>query len=218
MKNIAKVISIQVGEVVTVGDINSKDIINKSYTTASYKKPIDKIFEVTKLSIVGDSVADTIHHGGIDKAIFANSLNNYNHWKQYLNKDNISYGALGENLTIDSIDESTVCIGDIHQIGSVKLQVSQPRQPCWKISRRWEHKDFMQEIYSSGLTGWYYRVIEEGSFKADDLVQYISSLDTKITIIKANKVMRNKEEYSDMVDTLLSIDELAQSWKNSLSK
>jgi MOSC domain-containing protein YiiM len=217
-QNIAKVVSIQVGEVITIGNKNSKDITSKEYTTASYKKPIDKLFDVTKLSIIGDSVADTIHHGGVDKAVFANSLNNYNHWKSWLKQDNIPYGALGENLTIDTIDEQTVCIGDIHQIGTVKLQVSQPRQPCWKISRRWEHKDFMQEIYTSGLTGWYYRVLEEGSFKADDSVKYLGGIDTKITIIEANKAMRDQNKYSDLVDTLLGIKELAQAWKNSLNK
>jgi len=217
MRNIAKVISVQIGDVVTIGDKNSSNITTKEYTTASYKKPIDKVFDVTKLSIIGDSVADTIHHGGVDKAIFANSLHNYTHWKHYLNKDDIPYGALGENLTIDGIDESTVCIGDIHQIGTVKLQVSQPRQPCWKISRRWEQKDFMEEIYRSGLTGWYYRVLEEGSFKAGDTVQYIGSLDTKITILEANKAMRNQSKYKELVRRLYDINTLAFAWKKSLS-
>ena len=218
IKTVAEVISIQVGDVVTIGDENSNDITTKLYTTASYKKPIDKIFEVTKLSIIGDSVADTIHHGGVDKAVFANSLQNYNHWKQYLNLDDIPCGALGENLTIDGIDEYTVCIGDIHQIGSVKLQVSQPRQPCWKISRRWQQKDFMKEIYTSGLTGWYYRVLEEGSFKANDKVKYVSSLDigSKIKIITANKAMRNQRQYQDLVERLYYLDELAPAWKKSL--
>ena len=216
MKIIANIISVQIGEVTTTGDVNSTNIINKQYTTASYKEAVLSSVNVTKLNIVGDNVADTIHHGGVDKAIFVNSLKNYLHWKTFLKKDTLPFGALGENLTVDNIDEHSVCIGDIHQIGTVKVQVSQPRQPCWKISRRWENKEFFNEIYNSGKTGWYYRVLEEGSFKAGDSIIYISSINNKITINDANEAMRNQDLFQDRVQELLKIEELAQAWKNSL--
>ena len=218
MNTIAKILSVQVGKVVTSGNKNSKEFLEKEYTTASIKNPVDKKVEVTKLCIVGDSVADTIHHGGVHKAVFANSINNYNHWKDFLGKDKLLYGALGENLTFDTIDESDVCIGDIHKIGTVTLQVSQPRQPCWKISRRWKHNDFMKEIYDSGKTGWYYRVLEEGSFQSNDKVELVSQLETKITILEANKALRDVASNPEIVNKLLSIDCLAPAWLKSLNQ
>ena len=218
MKHIAKILSVQIGKVVTSGDQNSKDLLTKQYTTASIKNPVDKEVKVTKLTIIGDSVADTIHHGGVDKAVFANSINNYPSWKKFLNKDKLPYGALGENLTFDTLDESTVCIGDIHKIGTVTMQVSQPRQPCWKLSRRWEHNDFMKEIYETGKTGWYYRILEEGNFKAGDDVKLISQLDDRLTIFEANETMRNPSAHPKRTKYLLELDILAPAWFNSLNK
>ena len=212
----SKIVSIQIGKVVTVGDKNSDQFLKKEYTTASYKNRVDGRVDVTKLSIVGDSVADTIHHGGVDKAIFVNSIHNYDSWKKFLAKDELPPAALGENLTVDGMDESTVCIGDIYQIGGVKVQVSQPRQPCWKISRRWEHNDFMQEIYTSGRTGWYFRVLEEGSFKAGDEIKLISQIDDKINILDANKVLRDPSSDIALANRLLKIDILANAWYSSL--
>ena len=217
MNTIAKIISIQIGKVTTTGDKNSDEFLKKEFTTASYKNPINEEVTVTKLSIVGDSVADTIHHGGVDKAVFANSINNYSIWKDFLQKDELPYGALGENLTFDTIDEVDVYIGDIVKIGTVTLQVSQPRQPCWKISRRWEQNDFMKEIYTSGRTGWYYRIIEEGSFKAGDDVILISRLDNSLNILEANETMRDPKAYPIRAKSLQDMDILASSWKKSLN-
>ncbi len=218
MNKIAKIISVQIGSVKTTGDENSNDFLKKQYTTASIKDPVNKKVKVTKLSIVGDSVADTIHHGGVDKAVFANSINNYTSWKEFLGKDELPYGALGENLTFDTLDESNVCIGDIHKIGSVTMQVSQPRQPCWKISRRWEHNNFMKEIYNSGKTGWYYRVIEEGSFEAGDDVELISRLENRLTIFEANETMRDIASHPKRAKYLLNLNILASAWFKSLNK
>lgn len=218
MEIISKVLSIQIGKVVTIGDENSSDITKKQYTTASYKHPILEDARVTKLSIIGDSVADTIHHGGIDKAIFANSFNNYPTWQACLNKEELPFGVLGENITFDTIDESDVCIGDIHKIGTVMIEVSQPRQPCWKISRMWEQKDFMHEIYSSGRTGWYYRVLKEGSFKKDDIVELVSRVKNSITILKANEILRDPKNNHIMAQQLLDLDILAVAWSKSLRK
>ena len=214
----AKIISIQIGSVITVGDKDSTEFLTKEYTTASYKQKVDGAVDVTKLSIVGDSVADTIHHGGVDKAIFVNSIFNYQSWKKFLDKDELPAAALGENLTVEGIDESTVCIGDIYQIGGVKVEVSQPRQPCWKISRRWEHNDFMKEIYNSGRTGWYFRVLEEGSFKAGDTIELVSQISDKITILEANKALRDPKNHLELSNRLLSIDILAKAWYSSLKQ
>ncbi len=217
MNKIAKILSVQVGQVVTSGDKNSSEFLKKEYTTASIKHIVKEKVAVTFLTIIGDSVADTVHHGGLHKAVFANSINNYEHWKSFLDKDTLLYGALGENLTFDTLDESKVCIGDIHKIGTVTMQVSQPRQPCWKLSRRWEHNDLMKEIYNSGKTGWYYRIIKEGSFQANDSVELVSQLDIKITILEANKALRDVSSNKQTVEKLLSLDCLAPAWLKSLN-
>lgn len=217
-KTISKLISLQVGKVTTSGDKNSSDTLTKQYTTGSYKNPVEEKQKVTKLGIIGDEVADTKHHGGIDKAVFANSFLNYPKWIRFLGAESLPFGALAENLTLDSIDESDVCIGDIHKIGSVTLEVSQPRQPCWKISRRWNNKDFMKYIYDSGETGWYYRVLSEGEIEKGDMVELVKKADDPISIAQANSVMRDPSSDTELTQRLLDSEVLAQAWKNGLQK
>ncbi len=215
---IATLLSVQVGKVVTSGDAHSKEFLSKVYTTASYKDPVDGKVEVTKEGIIGDLVADTVHHGGVDKAVFANSFLNYEVWQEFLGVDVLPFGALAENLTCDAIDEHDVCIGDVHKIGSVILEVSQPRKPCWKISRRWGDKSFTKEIYDSGKTGWYYRVLQEGVFQKGDSVELMRRADVTVTIKEANTAFKDPSSHVDTVKRLLALECLAEAWSSGLRK
>src|SRR5699024_2392298 len=82
-----------------------------------------------------DEIGDTVAHGGPEKALFAYPEKHYNYWKKDLEME-INTGAMGENLVIEGIDETDVCIGDTYEIGDALVEVSQPRQPCWKPARR----------------------------------------------------------------------------------
>lgn len=205
---LSKIISLQVGKV-------------KSYdgwNTASFKEAVSTPLWASKLGFVGDEVANTAHHGGIDKAIFANSYENYESWARFLGLSTIPFGALAENLTISNLHESNVCLGDVHKIGSALLQVSQPRKPCWKISKRWDNKKFTSEIYTSGFTGWYYRVLEEGFIKAGDEVEVVLQDKAKISILEANKAFANPIEYRAVLENITNIPAIAESYKASVLK
>ena len=76
------------------------------------------------------------------------------------------FGAFGENLTITGLSEQSVCIGDIFRIGRCTFEVSQPRQPCWKLARRWRMHELMRLVVRNGRSGWYLRVLEEGWIEA----------------------------------------------------
>jgi MOSC domain-containing protein YiiM len=213
-----KVISLQVGKVKSYGDKNSKEFIDKYWQSASFKEPLCGEVWAGKLGLSGDEVADTLHHGGADKAIFANSYENYEKWADFLHVNTIPYGALAENLTITGLHESSVFLGDIHKIGSAVLQVTQPRKPCWKISKRWNNKNFTHEIYTSGLTGWYYRVIEEGFIKAGDRVTILSQEKVKISILDANMAFSNPIEHKNILEKIVHISSIAPSYKESILK
>lgn len=184
---ISKVVSVQVGKIKIIQDDSMK---NKSWSTASYKDIISDTVDVRFDGIEGDEVSDLIHHGGKDKAIFANSFENYKDWAIYLGKKNLEFGALSENLTLSKIKEKDVCIGDIHKIGTTILEVSQPREPCWKISKKHNNETFTKNIYDTGRTGWYYRVLEEGKIKKNDSVELLRRVKNPITILQANKISR----------------------------
>ncbi|NLC28633.1 MAG: MOSC domain-containing protein, partial [Campylobacteraceae bacterium] len=168
--------------------------------------------------LLGDEVSDTKHHGGVDKALFANAFTNYPKWAKFLGQKSLNFGALGENLTIEGLDEKSVHIGDIHIFGEVTLQVSQPRKPCYKISRCWHNLAFTQEIYESGLTGWYYRVLSVGSIGAPCEIIVKKIDEAKISILDANRSFRNPKEHKEICEILSKHEALADAWKNDIIK
>ncbi len=210
--SIAIIKSVQISNIKTIKD---KD---KTWETGSYKTPV-QTSRVYIDGLEGDMVADKKHHGGIDKAVFANSLLNYPKWQKFLKKETpLPFGALAENLTIDSIDENDVFIGDVHKIGDVILEISQPREPCWKISQKWDNPEFTKYIYKSGETGWYYRVLQTGKIKQNDKIELIKRANDKVSIKKANDILREPSKYPELCDYLLNLDILSQAWRESLQK
>lgn len=214
----AEVLSVQVGRAKVYGDADAQDFLEKEWCSASFKEVIHAPLLASFSGLAGDEVADKTHHGGVDKAIFANSYENYAHWASFLEVASLPYGALAENLTIHGLHESTVMLGEIHQIGTAILQVSQPRKPCWKISRRWNHKGFTHEIFTSGLTGWYYKVLQEGMIRPHDEVCVMKQETPQISILEANNAFREPENYRQMLETILDIPSLAPSYNESILK
>ncbi|MDD3462421.1 MAG: MOSC domain-containing protein [Sulfurospirillaceae bacterium] len=214
----AEVLSVQVGRAKVYGDADAKDFLEKEWCSASFKEITQAPLFASFSGLAGDEVADKTHHGGVDKAIFANSYENYAHWASFLEVASLPYGALAENLTIHGLHESTVMLGEIHQIGTAILQVSQPRKPCWKISRRWNHKALTHEIFTSGLTGWYYKVLQEGMIGSHDEVRVVKQETPQISILEANNAFREPEKYRQMLETILDIPSLAPSYDESLLK
>lgn len=212
-----KIVSVQIGKVKSYGNKDSKEFLEKYWESASFKEVADGKIFVGKTGLEGDEVADKIHHGGVEKAVFANSYENYGEWARFLGLESIPFGALGENLTISGLHESSVCLGDVHKIGSALLQVSQPRKPCWKIAKMWSNKKFTDEIYTTGLTGWYYRVVEEGFVEAGDEVSVVSQDESKVSILDANMAFANPIKHRDILEKIANISSIALSYKISVT-
>jgi MOSC domain-containing protein YiiM len=127
-------------------------------------------------------------------------------------------GALAENLTLSGVHERTVCLGDIHHIGSVILRVSQPRKPCWKIAKRWNAKHFTEEIYTSGLSGWYYQVLQEGLVCKNDTIFLEEKGKGGISILEANRAFKDHQASQQCLKNILNIPLIAPSYLESIEK
>lgn len=222
---------IQVGIIRTEGDPESRDSMTRQWTTAFYKFPISGPVQILKLGLEGDAVADKRFHGGTDKAVLGYSAEHYAKWRSELSPGDFAEqrippqfgpGGFAENLTIAGQDESRACIGDRYQIGSqqtdaVLLEISQPRQPCWKISRRWQHKTLTKRVAASGRTGWYFRVLREGIAQVGDVVTLLDRPHPQWTVARANDALLGRESDRYAVAELIGLDVLAADWKKSLA-
>jgi MOSC domain-containing protein YiiM len=158
----ARIRSIHVGEIAPLG----KDGVPSAFV----KHPVATPVEVTILGLAGDNQADLRVHGGPEKAVYGYSTANYAAWRAEYPQHTalLVPGGFGENLAIDGMSESDLCVGDVHAIGSALLQVCQPRQPCFKFALRFEDTALPRAMVQNGRSGWYYRVIQAGTLSAGD--------------------------------------------------
>lgn len=209
--------SIQTGKVCVDGDANSRDPMLRQWTSGFNKQPTYGPIQATTTGLKGDEVADTRHHGGPDKAILCYAASHYELWAAQHSEIQWRGGAFGENLTIAESDEKNVCVGDVYEVGTAVIQVSQPRQPCWKISRRWQNKTLTKEVTQTGRTGWYLRVLTEGTISAGDHFKLIKRPQQDWTVAKANDVLYGRLVDRLAVIELMNLPELSQEWKQALA-
>ena len=150
----------------------------KPYTRPGSRSAIDKraltgTVSIRELGLAGDEQGDPRVHGGPDKAIHHYPFDHYPAWRGELGALPLllAPGAFGENVSTRGLDEGNVCLGDRFRLGTALLEVSQGRQPCWKLNDRFGVPDMARRVQSSGRTGWYYRVLQPGSATAGELLR-----------------------------------------------
>jgi MOSC domain-containing protein YiiM len=214
-----QITSIQVGLPQTYGEESTGSQRDKPWTTAFFKQPIKGPVEVNLENLAGDGQADRRVHGGIDKAVLAYSADHYRSWEAELGFE-LPPGAFGENLTAAGLCENEVCLGDVWLIGSVRLEVSQPRLPCWKLARHWQHKLLPKLVVQTGRSGWYLRVITTGVIEAGMPIELQERRYPQWTIARANRAMYQSDTDSSISATdfmeLASLPEVSAAWIKSL--
>jgi len=208
--------SVQTGLPNSYGCDGAVDPHDQPWTTGFFKTPVEGRVFVAGTNLAGDGQADLKNHGGIDKAVLAYSADHYPKWRSELRMPDMPYGAFGENLTILGMDEELVCIGDTLRVGNVILQVSQPRQPCWKLARRWRMNDLTGLVVSNGRSGWYLRVLEQGWIEAHLPVALVDRPNPGWSIARANEVLHHRKTDLPSTMELAEVPGLAHSWVREL--
>ena len=218
MSKMPQLISIQVGQPKTRTYKRPSDGKPISWTSGIFKTPIAGAVRVRTLGLDGDGQADLVNHGGADKAVLAYSADHFPVWRERLEILDITNGAFGENLTFQNLTEADVCIGDVWKLGDVILEVSQPREPCWKLGRRWNCATLPKQVVSTGWSGWYFRILEEGTIEAGCAAQLQERRHAEWSILRANQVRFNKQASKEELRSLAILNELSESWKQPLLK
>ena len=125
--------------------------------------------------IKGDIQVDRRVHGGAEKALHQYAIPSYASMHAAFPElaTRMPIGSMGENLTVLGMHEDNVHIGDIYRIGSALVQVSQPRNPCWKINSKFDDERLAKFIATQHIPGWYYRVLEAGNVELGDSMDLV---------------------------------------------
>jgi MOSC domain-containing protein YiiM len=203
-----KLVSVQVGRISRLRH-QRRDV-----ESAIRKETVEGACRVDELGLVGDQQADTVNHGGRDKAICCYSVEHFGYWTERLRCD-FGPGSFGENFTVSVLTEEDVCVGDVLELGSTIVQVSQPRQPCFKLAALHRERQLALWVQESGLTGYYLRVLEPGVVGAGAEVSLVDRPHPTLTIAEANRVMHLDKRDFVAIDRLL-VPELSASWQKAL--
>ncbi|MBL7647230.1 MAG: MOSC domain-containing protein [Candidatus Hydrogenedentes bacterium] len=184
--------------------------------TGIFKRPVAGPVTVGTVQIAGDRQADLVNHGGEDKAVYGYPWEHYAHWSGELGRDDFEPGQFGENLTTEGILESELSIGDRLRVGTVLLEVSQPRVPCFKLNLRMKHPGFSKIFLKSGRVGFYFRVLEAGEVEAGDVIKIEATGHERITIMEAVHTRFFDNRNVQAIRRLLSNPALAAVWRHDL--
>jgi MOSC domain-containing protein YiiM len=162
----------------------------------------------------GDAQADRRYHGGPDMAALAYGADHYPRWRDELAWPGFPVGGFGENLPLAGCDERSVCIGDVFRIGSASVQVASPRKPCSKIARYWRRPALLKVAISSGRTGWYLRVLEEGTVEAGDGAALVERPHPDWPVLRVFRIgLARRQKRQEAADAARSISALSERWK-----
>jgi MOSC domain-containing protein YiiM len=186
----------------------------QAITTGIFKLPVAGPVWLGRLNLVGDGQADLRVHGGADKAVYVYPFEHYAFWAGELGRDNFSHGQFGENFTTEGLLEDEVSIGDVFRIGVARVQVTQPRSPCFKLGIRMGDENFPARFATVNRTGFYLRVLEEGMVKAGDAIDRIErAIDSMSVrdIFHLRHVGGTRAEY----ERAARLPGLASSWRTA---
>lgn len=166
------------------------------------------------LNLDGDRQADLTVHGGVDKAVYAYSIEHYEYWRKVFPHIEMSNGMFGENLTVEGLMESEVSIGDVFQIGSSKVIATQPRMPCYKLGVKFGRMDVLKKFLASGRSGIYFKVSKEGKVGAGDTIEQIRKDDNRITIRDIVRLYASDREDIETMRRAVKVEALPNGWKH----
>ena len=188
-----QVVSLQVGLPTDHHYGDDRDGNARLWRSGIFKSPVSGAVHLGTESFDGDWQADLHNHGGVDKAALLYAASHYPYWRRVLPQHEWVYGGFGENLTVSDMHEDNVAIGDIYTIGSARVQVSQPRFPCWKLARRWGQKDLAARVQDNHFGGWYIRVLQEGSIEAGQRIEIVERPYPEWTVSRVFDIIYNLE-------------------------
>ena len=193
-------------------------------SSAIRKTPVEGALTLGMLGLVSDEQADLHVHGGIDKALCVYPREHVAWWASELGIELLPGGA-GENISSFGLVESDVVIGDVYRIGPMSgeavgplVQVSQPRQPCYKLAARHGNPDIALMVQETGTTGFYLRCMKTGELRRGDPIVLVDRPVHGVTIAEANHVMHHDRHDTKGLRRLLDVPDLANVWRTTFER
>jgi MOSC domain-containing protein YiiM len=184
--------------------------------TGIFKNPVSGRLQLQTLNLDGDGQADLEAHGGIHKAVYVYTAENYQFWADELGRADFSAaGQFGENFTVSGMTDDLICVGDVFRIGGAIVEVTQPRVPCFKLGILMGIPDFHKRFAEACRTGFYLRVVETGEVGAGDEFERIGEAHGRMTVRDMMHLLYFEPGNIAGAEKALGIEALSPGWRQS---
>ena len=194
---------------VNVGLPREFDFNGRPAKSAIWKAPVPGRIKAAGVNLAGDAQADRKAHGGPDKALYAYAVEDLRWWKRELGQS-LAHGQLGENLTTEGVAVNDALVGERWKVGTVVLEVSEPRIPCWRLGVRMGDPKFPRRFTEALRPGAYLRIVVEGEVGAGDEIEVLEKPDHDLTV---RDVFRIYAFDRADVERLVTVPQLSESWR-----
>ena len=188
----------------------------RTVRTAVWKTPVTGRIFARRLNLDGDAQGDLRGHGGEQRALMVYQLDSYRYWASFLGRTDLVAGSFGENLTVEGLADNGVCIGDRFRIGGAVVEVSQPRDTCYRVGIRLNRPDIAALLVSHHRPDFYLRVIQEGEIGAGDQVEKLSDGPERMTVAEIDALLYSAQHPTDALRRAIRIPALSLDWRGSM--
>ncbi|WP_222983635.1 MOSC domain-containing protein [Flagellimonas meishanensis] len=186
--------------------------------TGIYKYPVDTAIHLKLEAVAHDTIADRRVHGGIFKACYLFASEHYPYWKEKYPNLDWNWGMFGENLTITGLDESQIRIGNIYKLGDALVQITQPREPCYKLGIRFGDQKILREFIDHGFPGTYVKVLKEGEVSAGDSMELVEESENPLTIQRFYRLLFDKKKDPEVLKLAIKNESIPVGKREKLRK
>jgi ferredoxin-NADP reductase/MOSC domain-containing protein YiiM len=183
--------------------------------TGVWKTPVAGPRMVRRLNIDGDGQGDLAGHGGEQRAVLVYQIESYRHWQEFFGRDDLLPGAFGENLTVDALDDSKVCIGDRYRIGEAEFEVTQPRVTCFRVGMRVGEPQLPSLLVAHHRPGFYLRVLTEGQVAAGDEIVRTRRVPRALSVADVDALLYLPGHDVQKLKAALDTAALSPGWRES---
>lgn len=186
--------------------------------TGIFKKPTRQPIYLDKEEVKGDEISNRQVHGGEFKACYLFSADNYRYWENLYPNLSWDYGMLGENLTVEGLDETQLHVGDIYKVGDAIIQVTQPREPCTTFAAKMGSADIMSQFVAHGKPGTYVRVLQEGNVTVGDSIELVEKVENSISIADFFKLIFERDKNQKHLKFIVNSDYIPEKKRTQLTR
>lgn len=214
----SRILSVQVGQPKVYQSPKAVDDgEDHTWSSGIFKFAVEGPVRLDETNLGGDGQADLVHHGGPDRALLIYSAEHYPNWEKRFERS-FEFGSFGENFTVTSVDEHSICLGDRWEANDILVEVSQPRLPCFKLARRLDIPGLNVEVMNNRRGGWYARTLKQGNVEKGETLRLVDRPNPNWTIDRCFDLFLHEKKDPGPLRELLDLPQLSELWKDRLAQ